>query len=68
MKGFFRNDAVQAVLGFLLGVYFRVVLHTVRWTHENVACVEPTLTGDNGAIALFWHGRVPLCLPLWFSI
>ena len=29
----------------------------------------PVLAGDSGAIALFWHGRIPLCLataPQWW--
>ena len=69
MKGLLRNDGVQAFLGWMLGVYFRVMLRTVRWRHENLACVEPVLSGESGAIALFWHGRVPLCLataPQWW--
>ena len=70
MKGFLRNDAVQAVLGWLLGTYLRLVLATVRWRHENLDCVEPVLADDaKGAIALFWHGRIPLCLataPQWW--
>ena len=39
-----------------------MILATVRWRHENVECVEPVLAGESGAIALFWHGRIPLCL------
>lgn len=69
MKNVLRNDGVQAALGWLLGSYLRVILRTVRWKHENVACVEPVLAGDSGAIALFWHGRIPLCLataPQWW--
>jgi lysophospholipid acyltransferase (LPLAT)-like uncharacterized protein len=70
LKAFLRSDGVQAFLGWLLGTYLRVVLRTVRWTHENVACVEPALADDTrGAIALFWHGRIPLCLataPQWW--
>jgi lysophospholipid acyltransferase (LPLAT)-like uncharacterized protein len=69
LKGLFRQAAVQAALGWTLGVYLRLILATVRWRHENLACVEPTLTGGSGAIALFWHGRVPLCLataPQWW--
>ena len=68
MKKLLRSGGVQAVLGGLLGTYMRLVLDTVRWRHENVACVEPTLAGDGGAVALFWHGRVPLGLataPQW---
>lgn len=63
-----RSDGVQVVLGWLLGTYMWLVLRTVRWRHENVACVEPVLAGPSGAIALFWHGRIPLGLaptPQW---
>jgi lysophospholipid acyltransferase (LPLAT)-like uncharacterized protein len=70
LKAFLRSDGVQAFLGWLLGTYLRLVLATVRWRHENVACVEPVLADDaKGAIALFWHGRIPLCLataPQWW--
>lgn len=68
MKQFLRSNGIQAVLGWLLGTYMRLVLHTVRWQHENVSCVEPVLAGSSGAIALFWHGRIPLGLaptPQW---
>jgi lysophospholipid acyltransferase (LPLAT)-like uncharacterized protein len=69
LKGLLRNGAVQAALGWILGVYFRLMLRTLRWRHENLACVEPVLAGQGGAIGLFWHGRVPLCLataPQWW--
>jgi lysophospholipid acyltransferase (LPLAT)-like uncharacterized protein len=69
LKNVLRHDGVQAVLGWVLGTYLRVVLRTVRWRHENVECVEPVLAGESGAIALFWHGRIPLCLataPQWW--
>jgi hypothetical protein len=69
LKNVLRNDGVQAALGWLLGSYLRVVLKTVRWRHENLQCVEPVLGGSSGAIALFWHGRIPLCLataPQWW--
>lgn len=69
MKKLLRSDAVQAFLGWLLGIYIRVILRTVRWRHENLECVEPVLAGDGGAVALFWHGRIPLCLataPQWW--
>ena len=70
MKGLLRSDAVQNLLGWLLGVYIRLILVTVRWTHVNVECVEPALANpEMGAIALFWHGRIPLCLataPQWW--
>ena len=69
MKRWLRSDGVQALLGRVLGTYLRLILKTVRWRHENLACVEPVLAGSSGAIALFWHGRIPLCLataPQWW--
>jgi lysophospholipid acyltransferase (LPLAT)-like uncharacterized protein len=70
LKAFLRSDGVQGFLGWVLGTYLRIVLRTVRWRHENLACVEPVLADDaKGAIALFWHGRIPLCLataPQWW--
>jgi len=69
LKKLLRSDAVQAFLGWVLGTYIRLILKTVRWTHENLECVEPVLAGDAGAVALFWHGRIPLCLataPQWW--
>jgi lysophospholipid acyltransferase (LPLAT)-like uncharacterized protein len=69
LKKLLRSDAVQAFLGWLLGIYIRVILRTVRWRHENLDCVEPVLAGGAGAVALFWHGRIPLCLataPQWW--
>jgi lysophospholipid acyltransferase (LPLAT)-like uncharacterized protein len=69
LKKLLRSEPVQAALGWMLGTYLRIVLHTVRWRHENLACVEPTLAGAEGAIALFWHGRIPLSLataPQWW--
>jgi len=68
LKKLLRSDAVQAALGWTLGVYMRLVLVTVRWRHENAECVEPVLSGESGAVALFWHGRVPAGLasdPQW---
>ena len=69
MKGLLRRPGVQAVLGWILAAYLKLILRTVRWRHVNLACVEPNLAGEEGALALFWHGRIPLCLsiaPQWW--
>ncbi|MDP3659975.1 lysophospholipid acyltransferase family protein [Phenylobacterium sp.] len=69
MKGWLRNARVQALLGLILAGYLKLMLRTIRWRHENLECVEPVLAGDSGALGLFWHGRVPLCLamaPQWW--
>jgi lysophospholipid acyltransferase (LPLAT)-like uncharacterized protein len=71
LKKLLRSNGVQAFLGWVLGTYLKLILRTVRWRHENLACVEPVLADDTrGAIALFWHGRIPLCLataPQWWK-
>lgn len=69
MKKLLRSGPVQAILGFVLGVYIRLMLQTVRWRHENLACFDPVLAGESGAIGLMWHGRIPLSLsvaPQWW--
>ncbi|THD58885.1 lysophospholipid acyltransferase family protein [Phenylobacterium sp.] len=72
MKGLLRSAAVQATLGWILGVYIRLMLITIRWRHENAECFDPVLAADTGAIGLHWHGRVPICLaiapPWWRKI
>ncbi|MFI4936870.1 MAG: lysophospholipid acyltransferase family protein [Caulobacterales bacterium] len=71
MKGLLRNGGVQAFLGWLLGTYLKLILRTVRWRHENLSLVEPVLAGASGALGLFWHGRIPLCLataPQWWRM
>jgi lysophospholipid acyltransferase (LPLAT)-like uncharacterized protein len=69
LKAILRNAGVQACLGWVLAAYFWLILRTVRWRHENVEAVEPALNDvAHGAIALFWHGRIPMCLaskPQW---
>jgi lysophospholipid acyltransferase (LPLAT)-like uncharacterized protein len=69
LKRLLRHPGVQAFLGWVLAGYLRLILRTVRWRHENLDRVEPVLAGESGALALFWHGRVPLCLsvaPQWW--
>lgn len=69
MKQVLRHAGVQAFLGWVLTGYLRLALATIRWRHVGVESVEPVLAGESGAIALFWHGRIPLCLataPQWW--
>jgi lysophospholipid acyltransferase (LPLAT)-like uncharacterized protein len=68
LKRWLRSAGVQAFLGWALTGYLQLILRTVRWRHENLDAVEPTLAGSGPAIALVWHGRLPLCLsiaPQW---
>ena len=62
MKKILRNPAVQGFLGWVLAGYLMLIRRTTRWTHEGLDKLEPMLTSDQGAIGLFWHGRIPVCL------
>ena len=44
------------------GTSRRGVLRPVRWRHENVACVEPVLAGEAGAIARAFLKDAPILL------
>ncbi|HQN51282.1 MAG TPA: lysophospholipid acyltransferase family protein [Phenylobacterium sp.] len=62
MKKVLRSPGVQWFLGLILAGYLILIRRTTRWTHVGLEKVEPALKSDQGAVALFWHGRIPLCL------
>jgi len=62
VKKLLRNPAVQGFLGWVLAGYLMLIRRTTRWRHEGLEKLEPMLTSDQGAIGLFWHGRIPICL------
>lgn len=64
MKKLIREPWAQATLGWLLWLVLVVARRTVRWRHEGLEKVEPVLKDDAPAIALVWHGRIPLALGL----
>ena len=67
MKTFFRSAPVQATLGWLVAAYIELIIATVRWRFENRAPVDAFMAGGEGAVALFWHGRIAqgmACRPL----
>ena len=69
MKNLLRNPGVQTFLSWLLYLHLIVTLKSRRWVHDNLAAVEPVLTDGKPAVALFWHGSIPLCLglaPVWW--
>ncbi|MBS0488758.1 MULTISPECIES: lysophospholipid acyltransferase family protein [unclassified Phenylobacterium] len=69
MKNLLRNPGVQTFLSWLLWLHLIITLKSRRWTHDNLACVEPILQDGKPAVALFWHGSIPLCLglaPVWW--
>jgi lysophospholipid acyltransferase (LPLAT)-like uncharacterized protein len=62
VKKILRNAAVQGFLGWVLAGYLMLIRRTTRWRHEGLEKLEPMLTSDQGALGLFWHGRIPICL------
>jgi len=62
VKKVLRSPGVQWFLGLILAGYLILIRRTTRWTHVGLDKVEPALKSDQGAVALFWHGRIPLCL------
>jgi lysophospholipid acyltransferase (LPLAT)-like uncharacterized protein len=67
VKRLFRSPIVQAVLGWLVAAYIELIIVTVRWRFENRAPVDEVMSGPEGLIALFWHGRIAqgmACRPL----
>jgi lysophospholipid acyltransferase (LPLAT)-like uncharacterized protein len=67
VKRFFRSPIVQSALGWIVAAYIELIIVTVRWRFENRAPVDEIMSGQEGLIALFWHGRIAqgmACRPL----
>lgn len=65
-KAFFRNHAVQSILGALAAGYVWLVRVTTRWTDENAQATKSAWAGDKPVIIAFWHNRLflmPYCWP-----
>ncbi|MGI8841307.1 MAG: lysophospholipid acyltransferase family protein [Caulobacteraceae bacterium] len=58
MKGLARAPAVQSLLAWLTAGYVEMLIATVRWRYDNRAAVDLAVAAPEGAIALFWHGRI----------
>ncbi len=58
MKGLIRSPVVQSILAWLIFAYIELVTATLRWRSENFEAATDALAAPDGAIALFWHGRI----------
>jgi lysophospholipid acyltransferase (LPLAT)-like uncharacterized protein len=66
VKSFIRSPAVQRGLARLVSGYIRLITVTLRWRVENFAAARDALSRPEGAVCLFWHGRIAhatACLP-----
>jgi lysophospholipid acyltransferase (LPLAT)-like uncharacterized protein len=67
MKRIFRSPLVQAALAWLLAIYLRFALSTMRWRQEDRRLAEAVWDAKGGILVCFWHGRIglsPACWPL----
>jgi lysophospholipid acyltransferase (LPLAT)-like uncharacterized protein len=67
MKGLLRIKAVQQLLALIVASYVELVISTVRWRYEGREAVDAAMAKSEGAIGLFWHGRIVqamACRPL----
>jgi len=67
VKRLLRSPLVQTILGWLVAAYVELIIVTVRWRFENRRPVDEIMSGPEGLIALFWHGRIAqgmACRPL----
>ena len=67
MKRLLRSPFVQGLLALLVASYLRLLLGTLRWRYENKAAADALIDAPDGAIMLFWHGRIVAamaCRPL----
>ena len=58
MKALLRSAAVQGLLAWLVASYLRLLLATIRWRHERLEAGLSLVDAPEGAILLFWHGRI----------
>lgn len=66
MKAFIRSPVVQGALARLISAYVGLITTTLRWRVENFEAAREALARPEGAICLFWHGRIAhacACLP-----
>ncbi len=71
MKHWFRRPGVQATLAWMMALYLRFALATIRWRQENRESAEGVWDAPKetrgGVIVCFWHSRItlsPACWPL----
>ncbi|HWA62647.1 MAG TPA: lysophospholipid acyltransferase family protein [Caulobacteraceae bacterium] len=58
MKRLLRSKAVQGLLAALTAAWLRLLIRTLRWRYEGEAAARALIEAPEGAIVLFWHGRI----------
>ncbi|MGI9169324.1 MAG: DUF374 domain-containing protein, partial [Caulobacteraceae bacterium] len=67
MKRLLRSRPAQSLLAWLIAAYVEAIIATVRWRFENRQAADLAVAAPEGAIVLFWHGRIAqgmACRPL----
>jgi hypothetical protein len=68
VKKLVRTPWVQSAIAWLVSIYLRATLASMRWRYENRAVADAAAAAPEGAIGCFWHGRIalaPASLPLF---
>src|SRR5688500_13702928 len=60
LKRWLRSPGAQITAASAVAAYLRLVMHTIRWRHENREAVEAVLAGPSGGIGCLWHGNIAL--------
>lgn len=58
MKRLMRSPIVQRLLAGVVFLYIELLIATLRWTIVDRAGADAVLAGPDGALGLFWHGRI----------
>ena len=62
MKAFIRSPFVQWTLSMILSGYIDLALATMRWRFVDTENVDKAVSGPDGVIGCFWHGRNALAV------
>jgi lysophospholipid acyltransferase (LPLAT)-like uncharacterized protein len=58
VKDLIRSPLVQGALAWLIAAYIELITVTLRWRVENFEVASEALVAPEGAIVVFWHGRI----------
>ena len=64
-KGLMNSSPGQALFGFLLAWYIRLVTRTTRWNIQNGQILTDLLLGERGFILITWHDSLMMIPAGW---
>jgi hypothetical protein len=58
VKRLLRSRTAQSLLAWLVTLYVKMLIATLRWRFEGRALADAAILSGDGVIGLFWHGRI----------